>query len=87
MKYLMIILALSLAGCDQRTHYVYPGFVQKAIELCAVNGGIEQLVITSSRRPGHINAGAWGYVDCKNTAHFKFHIKATDQNNGWEQNK
>ena len=77
MKYLMIMITLLLVGCGgdfAGTQYVYPEFVQKAEEFCATNGGVERLVITSSNRPYHINAGAWGYVDCKNTARFKFNV-------------
>ena len=76
MKYLMIVIALLLTGCSDysRSHYVYPEFVQKATEFCEINGGVERLVITSSYRPGHVNAGAWGYVDCNNTARFEFNV-------------
>jgi len=72
----MIIIALLLTGCDNMpaSQYVYPAFIEKAEGFCASNDGIEKLVITSSRRPGHINAGAWGYVDCNNTARFDFHV-------------
>ena len=76
MKYLLIMAVLLLPGCDSlpASQYVYPEFIQKAEEFCSTNDGIEKLVITSSRRPGHVNAGAWGYVDCNNTAQFEFHV-------------
>lgn len=76
MKYLLILAVLLLPGCGDVTssQYVYPEFAQKAEDSCAPNDGIERLVITSSRRPGHINAGAKGFVICKNTARFDFSV-------------
>lgn len=81
----MIIIALLFTtGCGDLSttnQYVYPEFIQKATDFCELNDGIKKLVITSSRRPGHINAGAWGYVDCNNTARFDFHVMVVRKEN------
>jgi len=89
MKYLMIMVVLMLAGCGeyQRIHYVYPGFVQKAIDVCEVNGGIERLVIEASNRTGYVTPGAWGFVICKNTARFDLEVNTSNDPQDWEFSK
>ena len=81
--FILIAIAGALTGCDAvvTSQYVYPEFIQKATDFCEPNDGVEKLVITSSRRPGHINAGTWGYVHCNNTARFDFHVMVVRKEN------
>jgi hypothetical protein len=81
MKTIVTLIALlTLTACyDQHVH---EEFLDRAKELCAVNGGVQTLVLTSSIPRGFKNSGSTGWARCHNTARFQFSVVVGEYDSG-----